>query len=669
MKPDSPTPPRVQLILEPISKRISIQAGISVYDAIKKLDLQLGAICGGKGTCGKCLIRINKTEANVNGPTPIELKMLSPQEIEQGFRLACQTLVYDNTRITLTDKFFFKTMQILTSGIETHVPLRPKYWKLLVNVSKISDFPNLISDLERVRFAIKREIPIINVYERQIETTYQCLKKIPFVLREQAGMVTATLETTVTANNEKILLLNLESGDTTNELFGLAIDLGTTTIVAYLIDLHKGNIVAVESMLNPQTVIGEDIITRITFTVQQANGMDIAQKYVHDALNQLIDKLTLNAKTSPEKIAEICIVGNTAMHHIFFGLPVNFLGLAPFPPVIGESLSVRNYHLRLDKLSFNSEIYSPPVIGGYVGADVISDMIAVRMDKIIPNTLLVDIGTNGEMVIGNHLRGLISASCAAGSAFEGAHLKNGMRAAEGAIEGVKIDVNSWIPTIDVIGALKPLGICGSGIVDITAELLRAKIITRSGTFNKSHPEFEKNPRIRKGANGFEYIIHSASLPADFNFELKDTSMKDNEIVITQDDIREIQKAKGAFLSGARLLMKIQQIKGDELEQIMIAGAFGNYIKKENAKFIGLIPDINSDNIRQIGNAAGVGAQMLLLNTDLRKIAEKMAQTTRYIEIANMPEFQKEYGASMIFPYLDLKEYPTLQKEYENIPLR
>ena len=653
------------LILEPISKRLGVVVGTTAYEAIKQLSL--GGICGGKGWCGKCLIQIVKNDAKVSPPTEIELKHISTADLEKGIRLACQTKILDNSRIVLSERFFNNSMQILTSGNKQDVPLRPRFWKLRVHVDKEYNDPQVQTDLDQLQFAIKQEASILDVYDRQIVTTYECLQKIPWILREEEGVVTATLEANIGSSTEPILLLNLEAGDTSQELYGVAIDLGTTTIVGYLIDLKTGRNVAIESMLNPQTAIGDDIITRMTYVVENPDGMEKAQALVHDAVNLLIENLTTSAGTSMDKICEISIAGNTTMHHIFFSLPVDFLGRAPFPPVIKDSLSLHNYQLQLKNLDPNSEIYSPPNIGGYVGADVVADLIAARMDKMIPNTLLIDIGTNGELVLGNEQRGLWAASCAAGSALEGAHIKNGMRASSGSIEGIQIDPESWEPTIDVIGDINPMGICGSGIVDIVAELLKAKIITRSGNFDKKNPRFESDPRIRRTDDGYEYVVHSWDTPAIFN--TIDSESPQQEIVITQGDIREIQKAKGAFLSGARLLLNQEQAQNSELDQILIAGAFGNYIHKENAKFIGLIPDIDLTNIRQIGNAAGIGAQMLLMNTDLRRKADELSNKVKYVEIANLPEFQKEFGNSMIFPHRNLDEFPSLKDDYNSIPFR
>jgi uncharacterized 2Fe-2S/4Fe-4S cluster protein (DUF4445 family) len=653
------------LILEPISKRLAVVVGSTIYEAIKKLSL--GGICGGKGWCGKCIVQVVKNEAKVSPPTEIELKHISPGDLEKGIRLACQARILDNSRIVLSERFFSNAMQILTSGDKQEVPLRPRFWKLRVHVNKEYTDPNVQSDLDRLRFAIKQEASILNVYNREIVTTYECLKEIPSILREEEGVVTATLETNIGSTTEPILLQNLEAGDTSHELFGVAIDLGTTTIVGYLIDLRTGQIVAIESMLNPQTSIGEDIITRMNYVVDNPDGMKHAQGLVHEAISKLIENLTTTAQTNIDKINEISIAGNTTMHHIFFGLPVAYLGRAPYPPVMKDALSLHNFQLHLKHLDPYTEIYSPPNIGGFVGADVMADLIAARMDKMIPNTLLIDIGTNGELVLGNQMRGLWSASCAAGSALEGAHIHNGMRAASGAIEGIHIDPETWVPTFDIIGDNNPVGICGSGIVDVAAEMLRAKIITRSGNFNKNHPQFSDHPRIRKSDEGYEFVLHSLDTPAIFNSV--DSEAADQEIIITQNDVREIQKAKGAFLAGARMLLLQEQTTISELDQVLIAGAFGNYIHKENAKFIGLIPDIDLSNVRQIGNAAGIGAQMLLMNTDLRKIADTLSDQVKYVEIANLPEFQSDFANSMIFPHRSLDEFPSIKDEYESIPFR
>jgi uncharacterized 2Fe-2S/4Fe-4S cluster protein (DUF4445 family) len=658
---------KVELIIEPISKRVMVQKGTSVFEALNKLSVQVNAICGGKGTCKQCLIRIISKKDTVNAISENEIKRLSKSELDDGVRLACQTTVLKNAKVFLNEGFIGNASQILTKGTKLKFKMRPKFWKILVYVKKCVNFTNTVSDFERLKAAINQEIPMIGVYNRTMETTFQCLRKIPEIIREEEGLVTVTLESYIAMSTDPILILNIESGNTLNHIYGIAFDIGTTTVVGYLLDLRQGRVLGVEAMLNPQTSIGEDIITRMDFVSKSEENTLKAQNLIHEAMNTIIEKLSIKADIEMMSIAEITIVGNTAMHHILFGLPVHFLGRNPFPPVIRESITIRNYHLNLKNLSKNSEIYSAPLIAGFVGGDTIADIIATKMHILKPMTLLIDIGTNGEMVLGNQENGLKAASCAAGSALEGAHIRNGMRATNGAIELIKINPETWIPSVEVIGNKKPFGLCGSAIVDIIAEMIRAEIITRSGNFNKKSDKFQNHPRIRKRDDGYEYIICSPELILlDNNGAEIEAS---NEIVFTQSDVREFQKAKGAFLSGARLLIESFDNEKVEIEQILIAGAFGTYIHKENALFIGLFPDIALDKIIQIGNAAGEGSKTLLMNTDLRVLAEELSHSVGYVEIAGNPNFQKEFAESMIFPHKNLDVFPSIESEYKDKPYR
>ena len=454
--------------------------------------------------------------------------------------------------------------------------------------------------------------------------------------------------------------------------YGIAFDLGTTTIVGYLVNLQLGEILSIDSMFNPQITIGEDVISRIAFAEKSKENTTKIQLLVKSAFNRIISNLLNHQKFEGKNITEIVIVGNTAMLHLFYALPVNTLGRSPYIPAISDAIWRKNNEIKLDLITPVTQIYSPPIIAGFVGADTVADILAIRQDQYTTNILMVDIGTNGEMTLGNGQTGILAASVAAGPAFEGAQITFGMRGETGAIERLKINPQTLIPEINVIGNTSPIGLCGSGIIDIVAEMLRSKIITRSGNFNKIFKDNDAYPRIRKGKSGHEYIIHSSTYPAKFKFESTDPidfSQKNFEIYITQGDIREIQKAKGAFLSGALVLLKEKSQTTNDIDQILIAGAFGSYLHKENAKFIGLIPEIQLERIHQLGNAAGAGAVKLLLNEDLKSEVKNIANNVKYIELATYPNFSQIFTESMIFPHKNLNLFPSLKSEYQDLPYR
>ncbi|TFH26619.1 MAG: DUF4445 domain-containing protein, partial [Promethearchaeota archaeon] len=481
--------PPFHLIIDPYSRKLVVNEGGLLLDAIMELNLEINASCGGIGTCGKCLIQNLSAEDSLNQLTEKEQTILTPDQITQCYRLACQTQIMGDSYIRLTEKILgkaYKKAQIMNTQNDSLIQ------KPIVNRS-----PSALSDREPE--------------------------------------------------------------------YGLAFDLGTTTIVGYLVDLKSGEIMVTDSMFNPQITIGEDVISRIAFAEKSKDNTVKIQNLVINAFNQIISNLIERENIQTSNISELVLVGNTAMHHIFFGFPVDDLGRSPYLPAIKEALYKTNNDIFFERLGLASRlrlngetmIYSPPIIAGFVGGDTVADIIAVRQDQYPTNVLMVDIGTNGEMTLGDGKDGIIAASVAAGPAFEGAQITFGMRGETGAIERVVIDLLTLIPEIEVIGNTTPIGLCGSAIIDIVAEMLRSKIITRSGNFNKNYRENSNYPRIRKGKSGYEYIIHSLELPAKFNFSLTEeieTSRKNLEIYITQGDIREIQKAKGAFLSGALILL-------------------------------------------------------------------------------------------------------------------
>ncbi|MBY9019313.1 MAG: DUF4445 domain-containing protein, partial [Candidatus Lokiarchaeota archaeon] len=418
---------------------------------------------------------------------------------------------------------------------------------------------------------------------------------------------------------------------------------------------NDGKIHAISSLLNPQTAYGEDVITRITYIKENKEGLNKLNSAVINALNTIINKTCKKARIDHSNIYEISIVGNSVMHHIFLGINPTYIGLSPYVPAIQRNLNVKAGNLGLN-IAKEGNVHVLPVVAGFVGADTIGVILSSQIEKESELTLAIDIGTNGEIIIGNK-NILATASCAAGSALEGAHILHGMRAAAGAIDTIKIDPRDLTVSYSTIKDKKPMGICGSGIIDAVAELLKARVLTRSGNFNK---ELIGNDRLITTGKSFEFII------AD-----KDETSTGKHITISQHDVRELQMAKGAFYSGMRLILScLDRTRNShhEIQQIYLAGAFGNYINKANAKFIGMIPDIPDDKIFQIGNAAGTGAQHCLINKDLRQKAQELLKKIEYIEIAVEKDFQQEYAKAMYFPHFNLDHFSSL-REYDHIPKR
>jgi len=647
----------ISIDFEPISRRVKIHSfDKTIYEILTEIDVKIRSECGGVGTCGKCQLKIQEGAEFLKGPTDSEKKHLNQEQLDKDFRLACQTRLEKEhkaqlirteapqLKIYLPENLLIEDFMILTSGIGKGVQLNPAVEKIFLAIEDPS-LENPIADLERTLKFISHTKSELDM---QLSIEYPLLKKLPHLLRNEKQEITITVW-----NKDKII--DLEAGNQRENNFGIAFDIGTTTIVGYLINLNDQKTYAVHSKLNPQTAHGEDVVTRITYIRKNNDGLEILQQLVIEALNKIIQKVCKKANISPSQIYEAIIVGNSVMHHITLGFSPIHIGLSPYVPVVQQGINVAANNIDL-QISKHGNVYALPLIAGFVGADTMGVILSSEIYKEDVLTLAIDIGTNGELILGNK-NVMVTGSCAAGSALEGAHITHGMRAAGGAIESIKIDPDTLEVSYKTIKNKRPIGICGSGLIDAVAEMLKAKLLTRSGNFNKEQFDHKR------------FIINGKK--KEFILVFEEETPMDSPITLSLDDIREIQMAKGAFYSGTRLLLEHLNKKYErtfEIEQIFLAGAFGNYIDKENARFIGMIPDIESEKIYQIGNAAGKGAQYCLTNKDLRQKATKLLDKIEYIEIAVKEQFQREYAEAMYFPHLNLKLFPSLSA-YKTIPKR
>ncbi len=411
--------------------------------------------------------------------------------------------------------------------------------------------------------------------------------------------------------------------------FGIAIDLGTTTIVAYLLALDTGIQVSQIATLNPQVIFGEDVISRITYAVREENGGSELKNRVVNEIDSLIDSLLDTSKIMTERIGKISIVGNTAMHHLLLGADVKPLGVSPYEPTIRDSIVTSSSELGLVSKP-NIEIYLPPNIAGFVGGDTVGFILSQRLDLSEQIIVGIDIGTNGEIVLSN-LGDLSCCSAAAGPAFEGATIRYGMRGQEGAIEHVAIEDPEKPPDISVIGETTPQGICGSAIVDTVSEMRRTGIIDKSGRLQQITSRV-----VDDGDFGLSYL-------------LVDIPSKSLRISFNQKDVRQVQLAKAAINAGVSILLQDADIRIDDIDSVMLAGAFGSYIRPESALGIGLLPPVDRKRIIQVGNAAGEGAKALLLSSQARKIASNLVSRIRYLELASHDDFQSIFVKSTAFP--------------------
>ncbi|WP_443112487.1 ASKHA domain-containing protein [Dehalobacter sp. DCM] len=593
----------------------TVPAGSTILQAAIAAGVHLQSACGGKGTCGKC--RVILPPEYRSEPLPEEKKFLSDEQIRNGIVLACKRHVQEDMAITLIQQKDVYDRKTQLEKADRRHALSPYVHKYDVNVSTPT-ITDQRSDWERLMAELPESHSIFR-FNRRVAA------KLPGILRGVSSHVTA-----VTAGDE---ILAVETGDTRDRFYGLAIDIGTTTIVVYLMNLNDGKVVARGALTNPQQGAGADVLSRIAYTADHPGGLSQLQSLVVEGLNHIISDLCREKEINSEQIYQAVVVGNTTMSHLFLGIDPTYLATAPFIPGFRQTVSLKASELGLNILG-DGIVTILPIVAGYVGSDTIGVMLSGQIDTLKGIHLLLDIGTNGEMVLVGKGR-ILTCSTAAGPTFEGAGVKYGMRAADGAIERVRIsdDVE-----LGVIGkeTEKVRGICGSGLIEAVSEMFRVGIITSEGRMITAESDIAKlspalQERIIADTGGREFVL-----------AWKDQTVSGENVTITQKDIRGLQLAKGAILAGIRVLMAHLEVSPEDIEMIHLAGAFGNYISRESALGIGLLPQVPLAKIQSIGNAAGNGAQMALLSTIEMAKANQYALVTEHIELSADKLFQDEF---------------------------
>lgn len=602
----------IKVDIEPIGKRIILEEPKNGLEAIIDAGIGLKSVCAGKGTCGKCRIIISDKIKSV--PTQSEIKVLSQDEINRGVRLACQQLFAKNTTIYIPASSLTEEQKLQVSGKEEKIEVDPVCRKYFLKLNQAT-LKDMKSDFSRIKDSA-RAVHGIDISS----IDYRVLMLLPSVIRENSW------EITVTVRDGEIIFA--EGGDKTKKCYGIAVDLGTTKIAILLVDLITGGTIVKKGVMNPQISFGEDVMSRINFAMQSKENTSKIQNAVIEILNRSIEELALENNIRPDEIVEMTLVGNTAMHHLFLGLPVRQLGLSPFVPLTDKELDIKAREIGIT-IAPGAYIYLLPVVAGYVGSDHVAMVLATGIYRKQGNLIGIDIGTNTEIALKSS-KGMESVSTASGPAFEGAHISYGMRAAPGAIERVTINPKSCAPAIQTINDKKPVGICGSGILDAIAEFLKAGIIDKKGKF------ISQSPCLSRDDKGIlQYLFD-----------------KETKVSINQKDIVEIQLAKSAIRTGIEILLESANLKFDDIDGIVIAGAFGSYIDPRNVINIGMFPNIPLKKIIQVGNAAGVGAKMVLISGKERKIAEEIARKINYIELTVFPTFSDNFIKSTLFPNID-----------------
>ena len=606
----------VLILFLPKKKTVKVPLGTNLIEAADKAGIIIPSLCANRGKCGKCKVKILENKIPFSSQEEITL---SPEDRSQGIHLACQVNVATNLSVEIISEEKATTTQFLTYDLSDKIKVDTQIKKIYLEMEK-PDINNQVDDYSTLNKN--------NKLNKNIFTPLPILQNLPTFLRKNDFKATFVID--------EFQFISYEAGDTTERLFGVAFDLGTTTIVGSLIDMLSGNILGIKACTNPQSKQGEDVISRVNYATSEPGGLVKLQTEVIEAINGIIEDLCAQANVDFREIYEMSLAGNTIMNHLFLGVTPQFIAETPYIPAFRKCQQFRAEELGIT-IQARGTVSTLPNISGYVGGDITGFILASnihRSDKII---LGIDVGTNGEIVLGSKQR-LLSCSAAAGPAFEGGHISHGMRAMEGAIDKCVFEQDQ--PFFHVIGDVDPKGICGTGLIDVLAELLKFGIIDLTGKL-----DLQQSKEIPQWLN--DRVIKT-SKSNSFDLMPNEKSSEESQLLITQQDIREVQLGKGAIAAGINILCKELGISILDIEKVLIAGAFGSYLNKYNAQKIGLIPNVSSDRINFVGNAASLGAKKFLLSKKARKDTDKIINFVEYIELSMRKDFQDVFAESMLF---------------------
>ena len=611
-----PSPPRVDLHFEPNGTRVRVPPGVTLFDAASWNGIAIDSTCGGHGTCKKCKVKILDGTAPA---TPLDARAFSPDELRAGWRLACRVQTSSDLRVEVPP--LVTRPKAATVGVGRQVILRPAAQKRYLEL----DEPSLAdqqTDIERI---------LARLDDLELRVDLPVLRTVGRVLRAADYKVTAVVVDEV--------LIAVQPGDTTSRLYGIAFDLGTTTVVATLLDLTTGTPLAVASMLSKQQPFGADVITRISSIMMDPAAMDRLTGLAHETLRELTADICAQAGVDPGDVLEVAVAGNATMTHIALGIDPEPLGVAPFimstrhfPEVLAHDFGLA-VHPRARAVVF-------PSFGAYVGGDITAGLLASGMDRDSRTRLFIDIGTNCEIVLGNS-EWLLATAAPAGPAFEGAAIRCGMRAADGAIEVVTMNTDGL--DLKVIGDAPPAGLCGSGLVDAVAGLVGLGLLDPSGRLVSEERAAEiapgLAPRLTKLGQERVFVLHWLGEPGDV----------EHSIYLSQRDVRELQFAKAAIATGWNILLEEAGLQPTDIRQVLLAGSFGSYLSPANAIRLGLVPDLPVLRVVSAGNVAGEGAKMILLSMRERAGALALLEEVRYVELSDRADFNDRFVEQLAFP--------------------
>ena len=607
---------RYDLLFEPANRKVRVPPGVMLFDAASWNGIAIDSTCGGHGTCRKCKVQVIEGIAPI---TNLDTRAFTTEELRTGWRLACRVEVATDLRVEVPE--LVTRPKAATVGVGRKVILRPAVQKRYVEL-KEPTLSDQATDLDRLFSALD---------DLELRVELPVLRGLGRTLRASDYKVTAVVVDDV--------LIAVEPGDTTQRIFGIAFDLGTTTVVATLLDLTSGMPVAVQSMLNKQQPFGADVITRISAIMMDPHALEKLSGLAHEALDELAQGVCQEGGVSPDEVYEVAIAGNATMTHIVLGIDPEPLGVAPFimstklfPEILAEQVGV--------KVNEQARAVMFPAFGAYVGGDIVAGLLASGMDRDSRLRLFLDIGTNCEVVLGNSDR-LVATAAPAGPAFEGAAIRCGMRAAPGAIEVVKMSPDQL--ELGVIGDVDAQGLCGSGLVDAVAELVQLELLDSTGRFVADDVARDLAPglqgRLTQLGQERVFVLH-------WRGDVGDVAQS---IYLSQRDVRELQFAKASIATGWRILLEEIGLKVEDLQQVLLAGSFGSYLSPASAIRIGLVPALPVLRVVSAGNVAGEGAKMALLSMRERAGAMALLDEVEYVELSDRSDFNDRFIDQLAFP--------------------
>ncbi|MGB9498118.1 MAG: ASKHA domain-containing protein [Dissulfuribacterales bacterium] len=635
----------------PSGRIVLVEDGETVSQAARKAGVHINASCGGSGLCGKC--RVLLESGTIEGG---KSEKLTGQDYASGIRQACLSVIKSDLVIRIPQE------SVLDTGVlGTAVPVRHRAGMYVFDIGQLKKEGIFASPVDKLFLELPRPSPAYSIAdagrlikgladqydENGMVVELQVLRRLRRILREDDFRVTVTLSRPV-RRHHRTRVINIQAGNWTHRNFGLAVDIGTTTVYGQLLDLNTGQVLAEAGDYNAQMSYGEDVISRIIHA-ERAGGLELMQSLAVSTINGIIEKLLDSCKVSRDEISSITLAGNTTMTHLFLGLEPHNIRRSPYVPVSTFFPPIRaRDDLGLD-LGRHAVALVFPAISSYVGGDIVAGIMGSGMYRTDAQTLFIDVGTNAEIVIGNR-EWLACAACSAGPAFEGGGITHGMRASAGAIEDFSINPRTFEPMNITIGNKPPGGICGSGLLIIVATLFEHGVIDPRGKFNRDL----RTPRIRQGKSGYEYVL-----------AWKDEIRGESDIVINEADIDNFIRAKAAIYAGIMTLLGNVGLEVTDLEQVILAGAFGSYIDLDCAMTVGLLPDVVPEKVKYVGNGSLMGARMSGLSNHIRKDVVDVVHRMTSFELSEVDSFKDHYVASLFLPHTDISLFPSVKKR--NIP--